>query len=286
MDYVFVNAQVTIGLLQATLEQRHLDALGIYFESEFGLGMCRRDPSESMFSYGMRHRGPNPLRWCTSLRFESLAEALSMVAMDRWNTRAWILQEAFVSAGNMILLLPRAKEIIIKGWSLICHDLSLTEIGIKLEWLHWCIAKFSPRSNYHIKLPQRAENLERLIWFHPEPSGFHKVRFWFGSTKPRHTCNAAVALSFLKHRDNDRVADRLAIIANLCDYSLRLNTWELEKTQSRLSVCVLALTIANGDLSLLSPDSYLIPRGLHISMFVQMAVTDRNTAFLTGNSPG
>lgn len=74
---------------------------------------------------------------------------------------------------------------------------------------------------------------------------------------------------FLKHRDNDRVADKLAILANLCDYTLRLDTVELEKSQKPLSVCIFALAIANGDVSLLSPDSYHIPRGLHNGMFIQ-----------------
>ena len=41
--------------------------------------------------------------------------------------------------------------------------------------------------------------------------------------------------SFLNHRDNDRVADRPAILANLCNHILQLNTKELERSQSRLS---------------------------------------------------
>lgn len=281
MDYVYVNAQISIGLFQVTLEQRHLDALFIVFESlkpRIGFEMCRQSL--------------RPLRKCRYFRVASLAEALSMVAMDRWNTRAWILQEAFASAGKMVLLLPRAKGIAIKGWSLVCHDLTLTEIGIRLESLQRCVRESAvffitrPGRTFPVKLPKWAETLERLAWFHPEPGGYHEHRFWFGSNKTRPTCNAAVALSFLKHRDNDRVADRLAILANLCDYSLRLNTWELEQSQSRLSVCVLALTIANGDFSLLWPESYHIPRGMHISMFVQTIHTTKNTCFLTEYSPG
>ena len=218
----------------------------------------------------MRRRGLQPAPKFRSLPVDTLAEALSMIVMDRWNTRAWILQESFVSGGNMILLLPQAKEIKTRGWSMICHDRSLTEMGIKLDSLQWCIensvAFLTPKlgSTCPVILPNWTETLGRLSWFHPQGSGWHRPSFWLPGSKPRHTCNAAVAWSFLKHRDNDRVADRLAILANLCDYSLRLKTWELEKSQSRLSVCVLALTIANGDLSLLSS----FPRELHIGMLV------------------
>lgn len=240
----------------------------------------------------MRRRGPRPLKQSrTSFRSRPLAEALSMIAMDRWNTRAWILQEAFASAGNMILLFPRAKEISVRGWSMICHDLSFTEIGIRLETLQMCVEHFvrlfapKPDSSTLIELPQWAETLKRLTWFLPERATSHMFNFWLGSAKPRRTCNAAVALSFLKHRDNGRVADRLAILANLCDYSLRLNTAELERSQSRLSVCIFALTIANGDFSLLSPESYQIPRGLNISTFIQTVLTTTNTYGLTVKSP-
>ena len=179
----------------------------------------------------------------------------------------------------------------VRGWSLICHDLSLTEIGIKLEILQRCIKQsvgfFTPKpdSSILIELPQWAEALKRLTWFQPETAASHMLTFWIGNDKPRRTCNASVALSFLKHRDKDRVADRLAILANLCDYSLRLNTVELERSQNRLSVCVFALTIANGDFSLLSPESYHIPRGINISMFVQTVQTTINRCFLTVNSP-
>ena len=195
--------------------------------------------------------------------------------MDRWNTRAWVLQEAVASAGNMIILFPRAKEMAFKGWSLICQDLSLTEIGINLNILHNCINRclgfFNPEpgNSIPVKLPQWAETLERLSSFLPEPHPSHMVDYLIVGSKKRRTCNAAVAWSFLKHRDNDRVADKLAILANLCDYTLRLNTVELDKSQKPLSVCIFALAVANGDLSLLSPDSYNIPRGLHNGMFIQ-----------------
>ncbi|KAM0797756.1 hypothetical protein BDR22DRAFT_432123 [Usnea florida] len=261
MDCVYTNAHVSIGLFRATLELRHLQALLQFFEWEIGSNLPRR--------------GPRPLNYRRHLQMETLAEALSIVAMDRWNTRAWVLQEAVVSAGNMIILFPRAKEIAVEGWSLVCHDLSLTEIGINLMTLHKCIDRcagffsLKPGCNIPVKLPRWAETLELLSSFLPEAQPSNLFNFWIGGSKTRRTCNAAVAWSFLKHRDNDRVADKLAILANLCDYTLRLDTVELDKSQKPLSVCIFALAIANGDLSLLSPDSYHIPRGLHNSMFIQ-----------------
>ena len=271
MDYVYVNAQMSIGLFRATLEQRHLDALLLFFEVDIGSHM--------------RRRGPHPLKKCRYLHIDTLAEALSLVAMDRWNTRAWIFQEAFASAGKMILLFPRANEVAVKGGNLICQDLSFTEIAIGLDILQKCMKQsagfFTPKpgNSLPVKLPEWAETLKRLDWFQPEPQGYHFGDFWINGSKTRRTCTAAVAWSFLKHRENDRVADKLAIFANLCDYSLRLDTVELEKSQNVLSVCVLALAIANGDFSLLSLDCYQVSRALHISMSVHTVDTTRFTFF-------
>ena len=77
-------------------------------------------------------------------------------------------------------------------------------------------------------------------------------------------------LCFLKRRNNDRVADRLAIIANLCNYTIRLNTFKLEESQSRLGVCIFTIAIVNEDFSLLSLKIYNVPRKSHISKFDQL----------------
>ena len=240
----------------------------------------------------MPRRGPHPFKKCRNLHIDTLAEALSIVAMDRWNTRAWIFQEAFASAGSMILIFPRAKEVAVKGWSLICQDLSFTEIAIRLDILQKCMKQSvgfftrKPGNSLPVRLPDWAETLKRLDWFQPEPRGHHLFNFYIGGSKNRRTCNAAVAWSFLKYRENDRVADKLAILANLCDYSLRLNTVELEKSQNILSVCIFALAIANGDFSLLSPELYHTPHGLHFGMFVQTVHETRDASFLTASSQG
>lgn len=74
-----------------------------------------------------------------------------------------------------------------------------------------------------------------------------------GKTRARRSCNAAVALSFLRTRQNTHVPDRLAILANLCNYEIRLDK---EKHFTHLGVCVLALALLNGDFSILYPEVY------------------------------
>jgi hypothetical protein len=77
------------------------------------------------------------------------------------------------------------------------------------------------------------------------------------------SCSAALALSFLETRQNTIVADKLAIIANMCDYYQRLDTKELQKLNLRLSTCVIALSLMNGDFSLLTQEVYRSPSLLY-----------------------
>ena len=67
----------------------------------------------------------------------------------------------------------------------------------------------------------------------------------------RQVCNAAQALTFLSERSNSFFPDRLAILANLCDYEYRIKTEVLEPPDNSFSICCLTLAIVNGDMSLL-----------------------------------
>jgi len=67
----------------------------------------------------------------------------------------------------------------------------------------------------------------------------------------RTACNAIEAIQYLAVRNNSRTPDRLAILANLCHYPIRLNTTKLESDSFSLSTCILALALLNGDISLL-----------------------------------
>jgi len=103
--------------------------------------------------------------------------------------------------------------------------------------------------------------VERLDQLKPRPAGTmnrHAFMYAVGGTHfgQRRTCNAAVALTYLRTRENHRPADRLAIMANLCDYELRLNAMGIETSFTSLAVCLFALAFINGDLSLLVPEIY------------------------------
>lgn len=114
--------------------------------------------------------------------------------------------------------------------------------------------------------------VNRIQLFHP-PAPDRTAQLILNNTRPRRVCNAAVALNYMQLRELFRVADKLAIVANLCVYTVRLNTTELEKSQQSLACCILTLALANGDFSLLTPQVYLPLSSTHPSKFISLIVT-------------
>ncbi|KAK6841063.1 hypothetical protein PG987_001923 [Apiospora arundinis] len=279
MDLVYSRSDICVGLMEAELEQEHLDCLLIIFERLVS----------SRFKKRQKRRGVGAFNGCRRMRSDVLGETISRIVNDRWNTRAWILQEAFASSGRMVLLFPRAHSINVGGWFLVCHELSRSELAIELDIFQACLAATTSyaysamqhaleirrkkgdedqtSNSTHAGLGQRYKPLAeqsteeirltmaRLRMFHPRgPTDGMIVSM--NKNVIRRTCNAAMSLTYLQLRGLTRVCDKLAIVANLGGYTLRLNTHELEKTQTSLSLCVHALALANGDFSLLTPELY------------------------------
>ncbi|OAX42238.1 HET-domain-containing protein [Rhizopogon vinicolor AM-OR11-026] len=63
--------------------------------------------------------------------------------------------------------------------------------------------------------------------------------------------DAVTACNSLAHTNNHRVADKVAIVANLCGYQWGINIDEVERKGLGLVSCLLAQALLNGDLSLL-----------------------------------
>jgi hypothetical protein len=254
MDQVYQRAFLSIGLLQTTISSNEtLDALNYLFTKDGNMN----DEYLTQF---------------TTERIEELTLASKLVtfletlANDPWHTRAWILQETFSSGPRMCLLLRRAPNIITKGLPGVSQTLSVTEVVIHMDLFlaiidhakHFLLHLPLSVATQRIFLERRTAILQKLGEFPPgeERAMEAKWNYALGKTRPRRSCNAAVAVSYLRTRDNTVISDRLAIIANLCNYEYRLNTMEVEKYHRYLGACILTLALINGDFSILYPDSY------------------------------
>lgn len=123
MDYVYLRAVISVGLFNAVLEPRHWKSL-----------VATADPwLRGVFP---KRRGIFNAAQGRGVRPRDLVDAMIQITSDRWNTRAWILQESFASSGNMVLLFPRHPGYDVDGSMLFCHEKSQNELVVKFETLH------------------------------------------------------------------------------------------------------------------------------------------------------
>ena len=186
-------------------------------------------------------------------QIEALERVLEMLSEDAWFTRAWTLQEATSAGSKMLLLIacdPRLEksdefgsvpgEIEISIWEF--HNAMILVRNL----IENSLASGVLENTY---LAISVSNLADILFgYLPEiyPDDINDP-----NAPHRQICNASEAINCLRERKNSHFPDRLAILANMCDYEIRIDTRVLEMPQYAFSTCVLTLAILNGDTSLL-----------------------------------
>ena len=234
MDLVFQNASASVALLGGCIdEQRHLDA---FFDLvEIGQPDMSRDD------------------------LISALEVLEIIFRDEWHSRAWCFQEVSVSTQQMRFLIRRNPSLVPKqglaeAWCAIPGELEIDVASL--------VAVVSSLFAYETKYPDLRGRMQQIVNL---TSSIAAVGMRDDSKLRRYEFNAAQAINYLLTKNHSRIPDALAILANLCNYSLRLNTVALTAHENArgsplsLSTCIYALSIINGDLSLLCSTNYSAP---------------------------
>jgi hypothetical protein len=232
---------------------------------------------------------------------EHIIRFLDETCQDRWYTRAWVIQEA-ICAGLKLVLAFRCNAGLsfsskfrygyacekedrpyhslddhARGLDSTLMCISLSEFWRILDVMQTLLLRdFSVtgsmlvRSDYapaDLWLGARAV-LQAVGSHHPrtvKANTLQQVMMTYseGQYGKRPTINAAGALTLLKHRECYFESDRLAIIANMCDYDFRLDTKAIGHNFHSLRLAILALALNNGDLSLLTPEAYPPPNEIY-----------------------
>lgn len=187
---------------------------------------------------------------------ELLNDVLNDLSDDEWFERAWTLQESVSAGVSMTLLLgcqgleksphfgPTPGEFEIAIWDFqnaMVNIRNLIEEGL-------AAAVWGDETTTAISVSNCAD----VLWNYMPTI---VPDFIPGTTNRnashRQNCNAAQALTFLDDRFNSVFPDRLAILANLCNYEHRIPTQVLDLPHASFSICALTMSILNGDMSLL-----------------------------------
>jgi hypothetical protein len=260
MDLVFQQAKFTAGILSVSVDEpRHAEALNALREARYPDDYGYLPPA------GLdRQEELSPRAW-------DIVELFEILASDRWLIRAWILQEAACAGAHLVLLLKCPKG---RGWQgdarrldgVICINSHHIRAYLVLTILLNPPSKTSLEQSMGFRRRLEAsraklQNLAPLL----ENSTYRATqqeRTGNGSSNQetkaltqqnlnlRPICNIAEALKLLSSRQNSRVADRLAILANLCDYPLRIDTTRVQQPRFSLSVAAFTMALINGDLSI------------------------------------
>ncbi|KAF4951697.1 hypothetical protein FSARC_12848 [Fusarium sarcochroum] len=274
MDIVYHRAIVTAGLHSTIMAS--LYHIGAIQQLVYAFKSVRK----GALTWGAFEVLPLPTLIPIALDF------IDKVRQEKWYQRAWIAQESISSSGKLFLVFPLAPGLrlgIMEQRHRFKETLgspahSLDKVRRVLPATQWSIKED------HFRL--LVEGITRFYRSRDQAGGsssllalkLHAVPILRGASalwpvtqqnSPtsayliggasygfRRRLNAAGALTLFRTRHCTRPHDRLAIMANMCGYDMRLDTRAVKTHGGSLRVALLALAMLNSDLSLLVPELY------------------------------
>ena len=271
MDLVYENASLCLAVLQCEItSQEQIGALAKAMD--VSIQLIKNEKEWRKWIEYLDHK-----------ELTAMADVIKMITEDDYFSRAWIAQEN--AAANATILLLRCDPTLIRPEFMGSLDgeiqLPLCEFRVAsaklagafqdtIEKAVWNYEREAAR--YDDCLENRKRSFRHYRHFLRPPSieefkaGIEPDQQWHiyfesflsksrGSRvarthQGRYHCSAAEAVEFLSTKHNYEIADRLAIIANLCNYEVRLDAQKLKELGYDLAVSVFCLALLNGDLSL------------------------------------
>ncbi|KJK73751.1 hypothetical protein H634G_10987 [Metarhizium anisopliae BRIP 53293] len=252
MDSVFANSLFPVGILRTRIEtQEHLDAVAMFVSNQmqrFGellmSGGLAQAPWDTSSDPLLRE-----IPWTVDQQLWML-ETLAIIVSDSWFTRSWITQELICSS-DMVLLFEFDVSLN-PAEALESASRGDVQISVKqlLNVIWW--AMMPHNLALLAEMPEERNNILLVFWklfpfTRPIPTG-----------QLRNTCTFLSAWNFIQTTHNSRIADRLAIMGNLCNYPMRINSVEAETRSLNFSTCMITQALLNGDLEVLLHQPFLI----------------------------
>lgn len=282
MDIIYSRATVTAGLLSdaQVASQEHIDALAKIQSWELNSAINNADEL-------IPNIEPPP---DVEEKMINLAvDIFESIISDRWYTRAWIAQEALSSGSSLMLVLsqgpdaPRQRDFAMKmtesqeqrNWESMSSEIYVIPVGVlhktlslTQKLLPYSLMQPPDRPPANISTMRRAIpaiNRAREYNMRLSYNNGDQFQWLVGAADKdagsRCTVDAATALGLLNTRRCRDVQDRIAIVANMCNFHVRLNTAIMAKQCKSLKLALLTLAIANGDYSLLVPETFAVEHG-------------------------
>ena len=234
MDLIYKFSKYPVGLLTKPIGTQ--ESLDLLFETlHSGLvepgSIPRLKPGISVIKVG------------------KVIELLHYIITDKWWTRAWIFQENYRSSVKMKLLIPFHHSLSLnknqrKEWGNIPGELQVSSANFHEQATLFCLGFLDEAG---AKWQNNRGKCEEIL----RRAGRYKVLYKHGHLAGPEFASRAMSPTIFKDiggREISKASDLLAIAANCCDYSIRLNTKRLSGTSCSLSISILALYLLNGEI--------------------------------------
>lgn len=182
-----------------------------------------------------------------SIKHEVLHEVLdvlSRITDDVWWTRAWIYQEEYLAGKKMWLLIRHASGL---DKSLACNNLGSLqyEVVVSSKKLKTYATLFCLACCYALGRDSKlTEQCKRIL----DKAGRYNILYKHQYAKEAQRSMSVRIFKDLNERYLRFPADLLPIGANICGYDVRFATEKVNFKRQSLSLSILALYIANGEL--------------------------------------
>jgi hypothetical protein len=164
---------------------------------------------------------------------------LSRITKDRWWTRAWTFQENYRAGANMTLLIrhPPFLEAQKRSYALfsdVSCEICIKSVDFCKTSTELCLAvqAQTPRQ------PDASCHAEQVL----EVVGKYTVLL------DRSESMTPSVITAIQRRGLGDAWDKLAIIANCCQYAIRMDNLELKRMSQSLSLSILAMCLLNGEI--------------------------------------
>lgn len=227
MDLVYKEAKRSVGLLSSPIRAKSdADLLASLLD-----GQLSEKYSTRKFCFKKR---------VDKKTIRETVRVLRSVIGDRWWSRAWIYQEEYLSGTRMSLLIPVAAGVRVpEGYGKVRGEFCVQATKFREQATKFLLA-CSPSNHQSASKHQRLcfKLLKRVEKYNIT------LKRNKGSLKPM----SPSIFGNIQKRDISHEWDTLAITANACGYRRRLNTELLKDQNRRLSHCLLALFLLNGEI--------------------------------------
>ncbi|RGP71979.1 hypothetical protein FSPOR_3094 [Fusarium sporotrichioides] len=187
-----------------------------------------------------------------------MLDLLYEITRDKWWTRAWTFQENYKAGLNMTLLiyhdtdLESAKRSMLSGkkamFGVVPGELSIQSVRFSESATKFCLAF----RRHHFATNEDEEKITHIL----KTAGRYRILLSHSASM------SGIIVSDVEWRGITEPWDRLAIIANCCQYDTRLDTARLQQNEANvpsLDLSVLALRLLNGEI--LNNEEVYVPDG-------------------------